>query len=277
MSESEALPSPAGRRIAVEIVCVGRDLLRGYVSESNVAALAGELAACGAPVRRTVTVEDDTQAIRDEVAGALARGRELVVVCGGLGPAGDDRTYEAVAEALHVPLQPTPETRRAIDAAYQRLARSRKLKTIGMTLEREKLCRLPVGATPIPSPEGVAVGAVCKVAGGQAVVCLPGRPRDCRAVWTAAREELRELLPKAVRIERKVEAPTRDEAELKPLLEQLGREHPGVWMSTVPPASSFGNADVLVLLEATAKDGPVATTRVEAAVARLLALAAERR
>src|SRR4051794_25780948 len=82
-----------------EVVCVGDELLSGRVSDANAAWLGARLAEHGVPVRRTVMVPDDVDAIAEAVSGAASR-VGLVLVTGGLGATSDDVTREALARLL---------------------------------------------------------------------------------------------------------------------------------------------------------------------------------
>ncbi len=256
-----------------ELIAVGRDLLRGRVPELNAARLAEALTDRGGAVRRIVVVDDDAQAVAAAVREALERNPALVVVTGGLGPAPDDRTYEGVAEALGRPLTELPAARRQVEEAYRRMAEKRHVSGAGLNLAREKVCRVPVRSEVVPNPVGIAPGAICRLASGTAVVCLPGRPREMLATWEGAVAELGELLPRAEVVRRSIESPTADEAELRPLLESIRAEHPGVWISTHPTGARRRDPRTVITLEATGPTRQEATTRVEAALQRLLYLA----
>jgi len=258
----------------VEIVSIGRELLRGRVSDTNGAWLAEWFSRRGALVHRIVVVDDTERAVTSAVSEALQRGTHLVLTTGGLGPAVDDRTLAAVSDALHVPLAVQPPARDLVESAYARLERQKKVARGGLTAAREKMAALPVGSEPVPNPMGIAPGMLARLPGGSAVLCLPGAPEEMRATFAEAVPRLRDLTPRGAVAQREVETPTADESALLPLLERLTAEYPNVWVQSRPAESGRREARSLVTLEAVAPTKNEAESVVETALRRLLALAA---
>src|SRR5579872_7047265 len=86
-----------------EIIAIGSELLLGGRLDTNSLFLTDELAALGIEVRwKTVVGDDETDIV--EAVRVAAQRADLVVMTGGLGPTGDDRTRDAVARATHRPL-----------------------------------------------------------------------------------------------------------------------------------------------------------------------------
>jgi molybdopterin-biosynthesis enzyme MoeA-like protein len=130
-----------------------------------------------------------------------------------------------------------------------------------------------VGGEPIPNVAGIAPGVLIRLAGGAAVLCLPGEPDEMRSVLEAATSLLRELSPKRHRAVLEVEAPTADESSLEPLIRKLSKEYPMVWVKSY--ARGFKkNEKILLSIEASAASKEAADSAVEGAFQRLLALAA---
>ena len=257
----------------VEIIAVGRELLRGRRGEGNAKKIAEALAPRGGLVHRITIVDDNDRAIRSAVREALERNPHLVITTGGLGPAPDDRTLAAVAEALGLPLTLSPRAQALVEGAYQGLHQSRFAATAGMNLSRQKMCRIPVGSTPLANERGVAPGVLCRLAGGASVICLPGNPSEMEAVLGEALEESRDRARKTEIAYREVESPTADESSLRPILERLTDEYRGVWVSSRTIGPGRQGHKVLVTLEATAPTIEDANSMVNNAVRRLLALA----
>jgi nicotinamide-nucleotide amidase len=258
----------------VEVIAVGRELLRGRLADGNARTIARTVASHGGIVHRILIVDDQQAAIRSAVVEALARNPHLVITTGGLGPAPDDRTLPAVAEALNRPLRQDPVARQMVEEAYRSLRESRRATSSGMNLSREKMCRLPVGSQPVPNPRGIAPGVICRLTGGTAVVCLPGHPKEMESVLELSLRELGEPLRKSAIAYREVESPTADESSLRPLLERLADEYGGVWISSRTIGPGRESQKVLLTLEATAGTLEDANAMISAAVRRLLALAA---
>jgi nicotinamide-nucleotide amidase len=270
------LPKPRIDRAApprVEIVSVGRELLRGRVADGNAPFLAEALSRRGALVHRITVVDDTTRSIGAAVLEALDRGSRLVVTTGGLGPGSDDRTLEAVAEALTRPLTPHPGAKRLVEDAYRRLRDQGRVKLEGMNAAREKMCSVPVGGEPVPNAAGAAPGLLLRLPGGTAVLALPGVPEEMRAMLDGALEQVRDLFAHGFVAQREVETPTLDESALRPLLDRLAEEYPAVWIKSHAPGFGRDDARVLVTLEASAPSRHEAELAVEGALRRLLALA----
>jgi len=260
--------------VHVELISIGRDLLRGRTTDSNSQYLAERITRRGGQVQRVTVVDDDEQAIGTAIREALGRNPHLLVTSGGLGPARDDRTLAAVANVLQRPLTMHTQAKAMVEAAYQDLARARFVPSGGLNLAREKLCRLPIGSEAVPNPRGVAPGCICRLPGGSAILCLPGRPDDMRATLEEALPLLKGVTPHNELAQREIESPTPDEAELRPLLEQLADEFPAVWISSHPSGSRKKGSKIMITVEATAPTKEEANQAVSAAQRRLIALAA---
>ncbi len=262
-----------GGSIHVELISIGRELLRGLVADTNAQTLAEKLSRRGALIHRITVVDDNEKAITAAIREALDRSPNMVITTGGLGPARDDRTLSALAEVLCRPLKTNVEAKSMVETAYGRLARSKVIKSAGLTRAREKNCLLPVGSIPVPNPTGIAPGVISRLAGGCAVLCLPGQPHQMKAVLEAALPLLKDVTPHAEVARREIESPTPDEAELQGLLEQLGEEFPAVWITSHPAASRKKDSKFVVTLEASADTHEHALSAVNAAQRRLLAIA----
>jgi molybdenum cofactor synthesis domain-containing protein len=257
----------------VELIAVGDDLVRGHAADRNSPALAGWLAERGAFVRRITVVDRGKSEIRDAVRQALGRNPHLLVVSGGLGPAKNDRTLAAVAAALERPMTASPGARSLVEAAYARLRHARVVQSASMTAAREKMCAAPIGADLVPNDRGLAFGAVCRLPGGAAVVCLPGTPVENRSVFEAALPLLKDLLPRLVTARREIESPTADESELWTYIEALAEEFPDVRITSRPPAAFRKGSAAVLVVETTAPSAEEANGAIGMVQRKLLAMA----
>jgi nicotinamide-nucleotide amidase len=87
------------RRVAVELIAVGTELLLGQLTDTNTVFIAQSLAEAGIDVYGTHTVGDNRSRIAAAMRAALER-VDGVITTGGLGPTIDDLTKEAVCDAL---------------------------------------------------------------------------------------------------------------------------------------------------------------------------------
>jgi molybdenum cofactor synthesis domain-containing protein len=257
----------------VEIISVGRELLRGGVDD-NAPVLARTLTRRGAVVRRITIVDDNERTIAASLREALDRNPHFVITTGGMGPAEDDRTLAAVSDALGVPLALDRRARTLVEESYQRLRREKVLTQGGLTAAREKMCRIPVGSEALVNSLGVAPGVLYRLAGGTTVLCLPGMPDEMEAVLGAALARLGLVEATTPVAQREVEAPTADEASLRPLLHRLAGEFPGVWIASQPSRSRRPGARSKIRLEARGASQLEADAMIDGVIKRLLALAA---
>jgi molybdenum cofactor synthesis domain-containing protein len=257
--------------VRVELISVGRELLRGKIADGNAQRVARTLTQKGVLIRRITVVDDSTLAVAGAVRDALARDPHLVVTTGGLGPAEDDRTLQGIADALELPLTFDHGTRTLVEEAYARLA-ERGLAPGGLTATREKLCHIPVGGTPVPNSLGISPGVFVRLPGGAVVLALPGMPDEMQAVLEAALPRLGIHFEGEVAL-REVEAPTADESALAPLLDRLAHEFPGVWIQSRPAGSRKTGGRIVIRVEATGDTRDDADVAVDGCIKRLLALA----
>lgn len=269
-------PRPVPERTArprVELVSIGRELLRGRIADLNAQHLAAFFSARGVIVSRITVVDDNVRAIASALREALERNPHLVVTSGGLGPAEEDRTLDAVAEALGRPRAASEAAKTMVDAAYDRLHRGKRGVTASRTAARERLHTLPLGSEPVENLIGVSPGVLNRLPGGANVLCLPGMPDEMKAVLETAFTEIRLDGPHGL-AHREVESPTSDEASLAPLLDRLNREFPDVWINSRPSGSRSSGARIVISVEAAGADEAEANAAVDGVVKRLLALAA---
>ena len=79
----------------IEVLAVGDELLDGRVADTNTLRLAAALSPLGLRIAQRTTVPDDLDDIGREARAIAARGADLCLVSGGLGPTADDLTAAA--------------------------------------------------------------------------------------------------------------------------------------------------------------------------------------
>ena len=221
----------------VELISIGRELLRGRIADANAQNLARQLTQRGAVIRRIAVIDDHIGAISATLREALVRNPNLVITTGGLGPAEEDRTLAGVGDALSLPLSLDQSAKALVETAYQRQRKQKFVTGGGLNAAREKICTLPIGATPVTNPVGISPGVICRLPGGAVVLCLPGMPDEAQAVFDAALPLLRIAELNRQVAQREIEAPTADESALAPLLDRLAGEFPAVWINSRPGGS----------------------------------------
>jgi nicotinamide-nucleotide amidase len=83
----------------VEIIAVGKEILRGRTLDTNSNWIARMISALGGKVARITVVDDLIPEIVKELKTSLNNRPKVIITTGGLGPTFDDRTLEAVARA----------------------------------------------------------------------------------------------------------------------------------------------------------------------------------
>jgi nicotinamide-nucleotide amidase len=156
------------------VLCIGTELTRGELVDTNGPWLAASLTDLGFEVLEKATVDDD----RARIIAAVKRlaGQAKVIVCtGGLGPTTDDLTSEAVAEALGEPLE-----RHEPSLDHIR----RRLEKFGRTVSptNAKQADFPRGADILPNPIGTAPGFEVTIAGAR-LFFMPGVPREMKRMF----------------------------------------------------------------------------------------------
>ena len=162
---------------AVEILCVGTELLLGNILNGNARWLSEELASLGMPHFRQTVVGDNRDRLIALVQEIAQRARVLIIT-GGLGPTPDDLTTEAVAAAFSAELTERAEVWQDIQNKAYRRGRSP-----GPEIRRQAL--LPVGADVLSNPMGTAPGMIWTPVPGFTVLTFPGVPSEMKAMWKA--------------------------------------------------------------------------------------------
>src|SRR5919109_878524 len=142
----------------VEIIAVGREILRGRVLDTNSNWLAKELTSLGGEVSRMCVVDDVPQEIARELHTAIRHGAGLVCTTGGLGPTFDDRTLESIAQPVDLPLVRHEAAYAFVAETYRRLHAEGAIAQQAMVPSREKMALLPQGAEMLRNPTGSAPG-----------------------------------------------------------------------------------------------------------------------
>ncbi|MFQ5711179.1 MAG: competence/damage-inducible protein A [Candidatus Geothermarchaeales archaeon] len=263
-------------RVQAEIIAIGNELLMGETLDTNSNWIARRLREMGISVRRITIVGDDRDEIVNAFSNALNRGSNLIFTTGGLGPTGDDLTFEALAMATHKKLVLNREAFEMVKRKYEDLASKGFVKTAKLTSPRLKMATLPEGADPLPNPVGVAPGIKMTVKGAL-VIALPGVPSEMKGVFEEHVPDL--IMDKWGRRTQvhdvDVSVEIGDESKLAPILAQVQGEIPGVQLKSMP--SVYGAEVTLkVRVRAEGRTLEECRERVDKAVGRLRELVGDR-
>jgi nicotinamide-nucleotide amidase len=216
------------------IVTVGDEILSGFTLDTNSHLLARLAFAAGWPVRRIEVVGDDVAAIAAAIGRALAEpDARRVAVCGGIGPTPDDRTFEAVAQALDRPLEINKDALEHIAKLTKRMFEAGWVSSADVSEANLQQATVPAGAQTMPNRRGMAPPLAIDVGDDRWLFVLPGIPREFSAIV----EE--ELMPRyftgGVPVQvAEVRYRSVPEAEMTPFIRTLEREFPDVAVGSYP-------------------------------------------
>ena len=168
------------------IVVTGTEVLTGRVTDRNGPWPSEQLRELGIDHAYTLVVGDRREDMEQALRFLAARGVDVIVTSGGLGPTADDLTAEVVgAFAGREMVLDEPLEERIAEILRPLLSRWPDLDPDAVRASNRKQAVVPSGAT-ILEPVGTAPGLVVPVDGGPTVVVLPGPPRELHEMWPAA-------------------------------------------------------------------------------------------
>jgi nicotinamide-nucleotide amidase len=231
--DSGASPANSGMR-RVELIAVGREILRGRVLDTNSNWLAKALTGMGGEVSRICVVDDVPQEIMRELHAALQHGTGIICTTGGLGPTFDDCTIASIAQAVDLPLVTHEAAYAFIAKTYRRLHAEGAIAHQTMLPSREKMALLPQGAEMLPNPTGSAPGMLLRWQ-QRLIIALPGPPGELRPMFQASVAPLLQARwAGRHRVEIAVQTDVPDESLLNPLFERVMATVPGSYLKADP-------------------------------------------
>ncbi len=217
-----------------EIIVVGREILTGRTLDTNSNWLAKRITALGGDIKRVAVVDDELASICGELRTALGNNSRVIVTTGGLGPTSDDKTLEALALALEVKMELNPRALDFVKGRYALFKEKGFVDTDELLPSREKMAILPRGAEMLPNPVGAAPG-VKLCAGETLILCLPGVPKEMRAIFEeAALNDIKDLFKRRFFLEKTITTTMGDESKLGEILDRVMKDLPRVYLKSRP-------------------------------------------
>ncbi len=227
----------------VVILAIGNELLIGETLDTNTNWLCRQFTALGFQVVGCLMLPDKMDVISSIVRKIVDRDltsmlADLIIITGGLGPTDDDLTLAAIAQALDLPLKMDETAYQWIKEKYSDLARESFVSKEEMNPARDKMAILPTDATPIKNPVGVAP-AIMLTYKNTTIISLPGVPQEMKGfVLGPVQSILSELFGVGTYLEEELWAVCGDESILAPILGQVSRSNPEVYIKS--KAKGFG-------------------------------------
>jgi molybdenum cofactor synthesis domain-containing protein len=242
------------------IVMVGDEILSGHTQDTNSSFLARLAFAAGRPVAHIETVADQPAAIIAAIRRAVDDPEiSRIAVCGGIGPTPDDRTYQAVGDALGLPLELNPIAYANIEAMARRMHAAGWIEEPVVSEANRRCAIVPVGATVLINRRGMAPPLAIDLGDDRYLFVLPGIPRE----FVTIVEE--ELIPGyfgggVAPVVREVSYRSVPESEMSEPMLTLQAEFPDVTVGSYPQVEQRR-----LVIRLRGRDA----ARVDAAVARL--------
>jgi nicotinamide-nucleotide amidase len=161
-------------RVRYELLTLGDELLLGLTANSHLSFIGAELGRRGAMLQRNVTITDEAPAIARQVRESW-EASDVVITSGGLGPTCDDRTREAVAEALGFGLVFDPAIEKAIAERFALFGRKPTANNL------KQAYRFDQGEV-LHNPNGTAPGLWVEK-DGRVLCMLPGPPNELHPMF----------------------------------------------------------------------------------------------
>jgi nicotinamide-nucleotide amidase len=174
------------------IVVTGTEVLSGRVSDRNGPWLAERLRELGVDLAYTTIVGDRPEDMRAALSFMAARGIDLVLTSGGLGPTADDLTAAVVGGFQERPMVLDEELAERIAVIVRPLLRRwPNIDPEAIAEANRKQATIPQGSTvlePIGTAPGLVVppGEASGATAGPTILVLPGPPRELQPMWLEA-------------------------------------------------------------------------------------------
>jgi len=164
--------------LTAEVIAIGTELLMGQVVNTNAQYLSRQLSALGIAQHHQTVVGDNPQRLEAAYRLALSRA-DIIITSGGLGPTGDDITKEIAALAAGKKLVLRPEAEEMVRERFRQLGRPMPENNLRQAMFTEDTLILM-------NPNGTAPGGILPVGEHQAIIHLPGPPRELIPMFEAS-------------------------------------------------------------------------------------------
>tara|TARA_R110002126_G_scaffold75743_4_gene188976 strand:- start:471 stop:1172 length:702 start_codon:yes stop_codon:yes gene_type:complete len=199
------------------MLVIGDEILSGRTRDSNMYHLAGQLTERGINLCEVRVVSDDADAITGAVK-ALSAAYDHVFTSGGIGPTHDDITADCIAAAFDAHIDVRDDARALLQAHYDR-------QGMKFNAARQRMARIPDGATLIENPVSVAPGFTM-----ENVHVMAGVP----SVFQAMVESILPTLTGGAPLISRTRRIDRGEGDIAGPLGELAQAYPGLSIGSYP-------------------------------------------
>ena len=160
----------------VGVLCIGDELLKGAVINTNLAYMGQRLLEIGVMPELCLEVPDEPGEVVNALKFALEHA-DFIITSGGLGPTADDLTKQSIAEYFHMPLELDPAAEKAVRARWDSLKRG------PLPLNFLNQAYIPHGAEALLNSFGSAPGIHITISASKHLVMLPGPPSELHPMF----------------------------------------------------------------------------------------------
>lgn len=199
------------------MLVIGDEILSGRTRDANMHHLAGQLTEAGIDLTEVRIVSDDAPAIVAAVM-ALSDAYTHVFTSGGIGPTHDDITADCIAAAFGASIDVRADAAALLQAHYD--SKGQEFNTA-----RQRMARIPDGATLIDNPVSIAPGFTL-----QNVNVMAGVPSVFQAMVASILPTLsggEQLLSRSLRV-------VRGEGDIAGPLGEFAARHPSLSVGSYP-------------------------------------------
>nr|WP_319517331.1 competence/damage-inducible protein A [uncultured Martelella sp.] len=236
------------------MLAIGDELLSGRTKDKNIGHLADAMTLAGIGLKEVRIVADDEAAIVEAV-NALRSRYTYVFTSGGIGGTHDDITADSVSAAFGVPCTYNEKAMALLTAHYKR-------RGIDFNESRQRMARMPEGATLIDNPVSAAPGF--KIGN---VHVMAGVPSIFEAMLANVILTLKGGTPL---ISETIECPF-GEGDIGTRLAEIQKAHPKTSIGSYPRFSSDGFRTQLVIRARAAADVAAAAADIHAMLGAMTA------
>jgi len=253
---------------AIELICVGNELLIGKTINTNAQWLAKRIITLGLNTKRITIIGDNVDEISTALQEAIQRNPSFIITTGGLGPTFDDKTLEGIAKALERKLEIHNQALKMVREKYRQYVEEGRMEKVELTPHRVKMAKLPKGAEPLFNPVGTAPGVIIKH-NDTTIIALPGVPSEMKAIFE---ESIAPMLKQAAGdvtfFETSLDVTRIAESTVAPLIDRVMHDNPYVYIKSHPKGEE--RVPHLELhLSTTAENSGLAKKRVSRALIQL--------